>query len=73
METGEVRVRKEVVTEYLQSTQVPVQREEVVIERYAPTGEPDSMPDLGPGEVILDPGASGADYRGEADRWSRRR
>ena len=39
VETGEVRVRKEVVTEH-RTIEVPVQREEVVIERHAPTGEP---------------------------------
>ncbi|MBV8234568.1 MAG: YsnF/AvaK domain-containing protein [Acidimicrobiia bacterium] len=39
VEAGEVRVRKEVVTEH-RTLEVPVQREEVVIERYAPTGEP---------------------------------
>ena len=38
VEAGEVRVRKEVVTEH-RTLEVPVQREEVVIERYAPTGE----------------------------------
>ena len=37
VETGEVRVRKEVVTEH-RTLEVPVQREEVVIERHAPTG-----------------------------------
>src|SRR5512147_3274910 len=39
VETGEVRVRKEVVTEH-RTLEVPVQREEMVIERQAPTGEP---------------------------------
>jgi uncharacterized protein (TIGR02271 family) len=38
VEAGEVRVRKEVVTEH-RTLEVPVQREEVVIERRAPTGE----------------------------------
>ncbi|MBV8234306.1 MAG: YsnF/AvaK domain-containing protein, partial [Acidimicrobiia bacterium] len=38
VEAGEVRVRKEVVTEH-RTLEVPVQREEVVIERHAPTGE----------------------------------
>jgi uncharacterized protein (TIGR02271 family) len=37
VETGEVRVRKEVVTEH-RTLEVPVQREVVVIERHAPTG-----------------------------------
>jgi uncharacterized protein (TIGR02271 family) len=37
VEAGEVRVRKEVVTEH-RTIEVPVQREEVVIERHAPTG-----------------------------------
>ena len=39
VETGAVRVRKEVVTEH-RTIEVPVQREEMVIERRAPTGEP---------------------------------
>jgi uncharacterized protein (TIGR02271 family) len=39
VEMGEVRVRKEVVTEH-RTLEIPVQREEVVIERQAPTGEP---------------------------------
>src|SRR5512135_3224139 len=39
VEAGAVRVRKEVVTEH-RTIEVPVQREEVVIERHAPTGEP---------------------------------
>ncbi|MGZ3378642.1 MAG: YsnF/AvaK domain-containing protein [Isosphaeraceae bacterium] len=39
VETGAVRVRKEVVTEH-RTIEVPVQREEIVIERRAPTGEP---------------------------------
>ncbi|MBV8385042.1 MAG: YsnF/AvaK domain-containing protein [Planctomycetaceae bacterium] len=38
VEAGEVRVRKEVVTER-RTLEVPVQREVVVIERRAPTGE----------------------------------
>ena len=39
VETGAVRVRKEVVTEH-RTIEVPVQREEMVIERRVPTGEP---------------------------------
>ena len=39
VEMGAVRVRKEVVTEH-RTIEVPVQREEIVIERQAPTGEP---------------------------------
>jgi uncharacterized protein (TIGR02271 family) len=53
VETGAVRVRKEVVTEY-RTLEVPVQREEVVIERYAPTGEP-AASDIRPGEEIRIP------------------
>ena len=53
VETGAVRVRKEVVTEH-RTMEVPVQREEVVIERHAPTGEP-SASDLRPGEEIRIP------------------
>jgi uncharacterized protein (TIGR02271 family) len=54
VETGEVRVRKEAVTEH-RTMEVPVQREEVVIERQAPTGEPTSASDIGPGEEIRVP------------------
>ena len=53
VETGEVRVRKEVVTEH-RSLEVPVQREEVVIERHAPTGEPGAS-DIRPGEELRIP------------------
>jgi uncharacterized protein (TIGR02271 family) len=53
VETGEVRVRKEVVTEH-RTLEVPVQREEVVIERHAPTGEP-AASDIRPGEEIRIP------------------
>ncbi len=35
--------------------EVPVQRDEVVIERQAPTGEPTSAPDIAPGEEISVP------------------
>ena len=54
VETGEVRVRKEAVTEH-RTMEVPVQREEVVIERQAPTGEPTAASDIGPGEEIRVP------------------
>ena len=53
VETGAARVRKEIVTEY-RTMEVPVQREEVVIERHAPTGEP-AASDLRPGEEIRIP------------------
>jgi uncharacterized protein (TIGR02271 family) len=53
VEAGEVRVRKEVVTEH-RTLEVPVQREEVVIERQAPTGEP-AASDIRPGEEIRIP------------------
>jgi uncharacterized protein (TIGR02271 family) len=53
VETGEVRVRKEVVTEH-RTIEVPVQREEVIIERHAPTGEP-AASDIRPGEEIRVP------------------
>jgi len=51
VETGEVRVRKEVVTEQ-RTIEVPVQREEIVIERHAPNGAHASATDIGPGEEI---------------------
>ena len=53
VEAGEVRVRKEVVTEH-RTLEVPTQREEVVIERHAPTGEPGAL-DIRPGEEIRIP------------------
>jgi uncharacterized protein (TIGR02271 family) len=53
VETGAARIRKEVVTEY-RTMEIPVQREEVVIERHAPTGEPGAS-DLRPGEEIRVP------------------
>src|SRR5512135_1159563 len=53
VETGAVRVHKEVVTEQ-RTLEVPVEREEVVIERHAPTGEPGAS-DLRPGEEIRIP------------------
>ena len=51
VETGKVRVRKEVVTEH-RTIEVPVQREEIVIERHAPNGAPVPDSDIGPGEEI---------------------
>ena len=51
VETGMVRVRKEVVTEH-RTIEVPVQWEEIVIERHAPNGAPVPDSDIGPGEEI---------------------
>jgi len=51
--TGEVRVRKEVVTEH-KTIDVPVQREEVVVERRAATGGANSQ-DIRPGQEIRIP------------------
>jgi uncharacterized protein (TIGR02271 family) len=51
--TGEVRVRKDVVTEH-KTLEVPVQREEVVIERHPATGRASSG-DIRPGEEIRIP------------------
>jgi uncharacterized protein (TIGR02271 family) len=53
VETGEVTVRKDVVTER-QQIEVPVQREEVVIERHPVEGRP-SEGGLRPGEEIRVP------------------
>ncbi len=53
VETGEVRVRKEVHTEH-KTMEVPVQREEVVVERHAPTGRGTSS-DIREGEEIRVP------------------
>ena len=53
VETGEVKVRKEVHTEH-QTMDVPVQREEVVVERHAPTGR-GATSDIKEGEEIRVP------------------
>jgi len=53
VETGEVRVRKEVITEG-QTLEVPVTREEVVIERHPASGHAASS-DIRPGEEIRIP------------------
>jgi len=55
VEKGEVRVRKEVVTEH-KTLDVPVKREEVVIERHCVTGQPSAnVTDLRPGDEIRVP------------------
>ena len=54
MAAGEVRVRKEVRTEY-RTIEVPVSREEIVIERLAPAEAPVTAADFAPGEVIRIP------------------
>jgi uncharacterized protein (TIGR02271 family) len=51
VETGEVRVHKEVITEH-RTIEVPVQREELVIERHPPNGDRASATEIGPGEEI---------------------
>jgi uncharacterized protein (TIGR02271 family) len=53
VETGEAKVRKEVHTEH-KTMDVPVQREEVVVERHAPTGR-GATSDIGEGEEIRVP------------------
>jgi len=53
VQTGEVKVRKEVVTEH-KTIDVPVQREEVVIERHPVSGQASSA-DIGRGEEIRVP------------------
>jgi uncharacterized protein (TIGR02271 family) len=53
VQTGEVRVRKEVVTEN-KTLEVPVQREEVVIERHPVAGRASSG-DIRPGEQMRIP------------------
>jgi uncharacterized protein (TIGR02271 family) len=53
VETGEVRVRKEVVTEH-KTLDVPVTREEVVVERRPASG-PASAADIRPGEEVRIP------------------
>jgi len=54
VETGEVTVRKEVHTEH-KTLEVPVRREEVVIERHAATGQTASSCDIRAGEEIRVP------------------
>jgi len=54
VQTGEVRVRKEVITEH-KTLDVPVQREEVVIERRPVTGEHASTSDIRAGQEIRIP------------------
>src|SRR5512135_2307458 len=53
VETGAARVRKEVHTEQ-KTMEVPTQREEVVIERHAPTGQ-GATSDIKPGEEVRVP------------------
>jgi uncharacterized protein (TIGR02271 family) len=53
VETGEVGVRKEVVTEH-QQMEVPIRREEVVVERHPVSGEP-ARGDISEGEEIRIP------------------
>ena len=66
VETGEVRVRKEVITEH-RTIEVPVQREEIVIERHAPTGARlRDRPQARPGDPH--PSEEGAGHGGEAVR-----
>src|SRR5262245_43628850 len=54
VEKGDVRVRKEVVTEH-QRLDVPVQREEVVVERHPVAGKPAAGSNIGAGEEIRIP------------------
>jgi stress response protein YsnF len=54
VQAGEVRVRKEVVTEH-KTMDVPVQRKEVVIERHAASGPQTSGADIQPGQEIRIP------------------
>jgi len=54
VETGEVQVRKEVHTEH-KTVQVPVMKEEIVIERHAVPGHPAASSDIKAGEEIRVP------------------
>jgi len=54
VETGEVTVRKEVTTEH-KTMEVPVRREEVVVERHAVSGQHASAGDIKEGEEIRIP------------------
>jgi uncharacterized protein (TIGR02271 family) len=54
VQTGEVKVRKEVTTEH-QTIDVPVQREEVVVERRPATGRAASGSEIRPGEEVRIP------------------
>jgi uncharacterized protein (TIGR02271 family) len=54
VEAGEVRVRKEVITEH-KAIEVPVEREEIVIERHAPASGHATSDAIRPGEEIRIP------------------
>jgi uncharacterized protein (TIGR02271 family) len=54
VETGEVTLRKEVVTEH-QTVDVPVTREEVVIERHPVAGGPAATSEVGAGDEVRIP------------------
>jgi len=54
VQTGEARVRKEVVTEH-KTLDVPVTREEIVIERRPASGQAASSTDIRPGEEVRIP------------------
>ena len=54
VQAGEVRVRKEVVTE-TKNIEVPVEREEVVIERHPVAGRPPAAGDIRAGEEVRIP------------------
>jgi uncharacterized protein (TIGR02271 family) len=54
VQAGEVNVRKEVQTEH-RTMDVPVQREEVVIDRHPASGQPASGADFRPGEEVRIP------------------
>jgi len=54
VQAGEVRVRKEVTTEH-KSIEVPVEREEIVIERHAPTTGHATSDAIRPGEEVRIP------------------
>ena len=71
VQTGEVRVRKEVVTEN-KTLEVPVQREEVVIERHPVAGGASSGSDMWPGEEVRIP-VKESRSTSPKRRWSRKK
>jgi uncharacterized protein (TIGR02271 family) len=54
VQAGEVRVRKDVVSEH-KAMEVPVKREEVVVERHPVAGHPPASGDIRPGQEIRVP------------------